>query len=175
MTDFEIAGNHFKLVCYSEIISAPEINQFLKDHHPAICLVDAQTIISVRQIKIAVMNALALQKSNQMQCKTIYLEILRCLSPDGRLSSAFKNLAITDKTTQAFGIMLDESSEIPQIPGLGPILDFQSFFDSYKPNFTLINKLYMITEDMLSVYSYEDIICSTLSIVASDLVRTHGS
>ena len=71
--------------------------------------------------------------------------------------------------------MLDESSEIPEIPGLGPILDFQSFFDSYKPNFTLINKLYMITEDMLSVYSYEDIICSTLSIVASDLVRTHGS
>lgn len=175
MSDLEIAGNHFKIACYSEIISSEEINQHLKENHPDICLVDAKTILSIRQIKTAVINALSLQKSEQMQCKSLNLELLRCFSPDGRLNSAFKNCAITESTKSAIGIILDTSKQIPDVPGLGQQVPLNEFFDNHKPDLDLINKLYMITEDMLKIYTYEDIICTTLSIVSSDLVRTHSS
>ena len=136
MSDLEIAGNHFKVACFSEIISSEEINQHLKEKHPDICLVDAKTVLNVRQIKTAVLNALAIQKSGQMQCNTINLELLRCFSPDGRLSSAFKNCAITNSTKSAVGIILDASKQIPDIPGLGQQVPLNEFFDNHKPDQT---------------------------------------
>ncbi|KAK8854052.1 hypothetical protein M9Y10_016602 [Tritrichomonas musculus] len=175
MSDLEIAGNHFKVSCYSEIISPSDINQYLKENHPDICLVDAKLITSIRQIKTAVINTLALQKSDQMQCKSINLELLRCFSPDGRLNSAFKFCAITETTKSAIGIILDASKAIPDVPGLGSQVPLNEFFDNHQPDYELINKLYMITDDMRKIYSYEDIICTTLSIVSSDLVRTHST
>lgn len=175
MSDLEIAGNHFKIVCYSEVLSSSDINQYLKENRPDICLVDARTIINVRQIKTAVLNALAVQKSDQMQCKSLNLELLRCFSPDGRLNSAFKYCAITDSTKTAIGIILDTSKQVPNIPGLGTSVTYNDFFDNHKPDYDLINKLYMVTEEMLNIYSYEDIICTTLSVVSSDLVRTHST
>ncbi|OHS94809.1 hypothetical protein TRFO_38993 [Tritrichomonas foetus] len=173
MSDFEVAGNHFKVACFTEVTSPTEINQFLKEKRPEICLVDAKIIISIRQIKVALLNALSLQKTNQMQCRTIYLEILRCLSPDGRLSGAFKNCAVTETTKSVIGISLSDS--IPEIPGLGKQIPVDEFFDNHQPDINFISKIFMINDDMLKIYSYEDIIVTTLAVVASDLVRTHSS
>ena len=172
MTDFEVAGNHFKVCCYPQITSPSEINHFLKENNPDICLVDAKIVISVRQLKIAVLNALALKKSNHMQCQTIYKEILRCLSPNGRLHCAFKNCAVTDSTKAVVGITLE--NYVPEVPGLGNKIGVDEFFDTNKVDLNLISKLFMINDEMLKVFSYEDIIVTTLAIVGSDLVRTHS-
>ena len=169
---FSDLGVTFRLFFFTDITDGDDIINYLKEKQPPVCLVDPATIISPKQIQIAVLNALGFQKQGKQEAKTIYLEVMRCLSPDARLSGAFKHLAFGKSSKAAIGITFED--EMPQIPGLQSAkqLSMDEFFDTVKPDLALINKIFSITDEMLRLHTYEEIITTTLAVAASDLVRT---
>ena len=97
------------------------------------------------------------------------MEFLRCLSPDGRLNGAMKSIVIQKDTTDVIAITFED--DFPQIPGLGDKIDFDTFIRKHKPDFSLIKKDFKITDDMLDNLTYEQIVITTLSVLASDLFK----
>jgi tRNA threonylcarbamoyladenosine modification (KEOPS) complex Cgi121 subunit len=172
MTDFALPGGRFRLYCFPELPSPTPILTFLKESQPNVCLIDPRTILSPLQIQVAVLNALSLQTQGKMEAKTIYLEILRCLSPDARLSGAFKYIAITATSTAALAVTFEET--LTPIPGLDGAVSADQFFGAWKPDLGLIRQIYMINDEALKTYSYEQIVVAALSIAASDLIRVHA-
>lgn len=170
MCDFEASDIHFHVYCYTNVTGSDEINNYLKANQPPICLVDAKIIICIKQIQVAVLNAVALQKSEKMQSKNVYMEILRCLSPDGRLSGAFKYCAVGKSSTDVIAITLE--NEMPKIPNLTNPISFEDFNQKPKADLPLVRKIFQITDEMLQMYSYEEIVMTTLAVTASDLVHT---
>jgi hypothetical protein len=79
-----------------------------------------------------------------MEVKTIYLEILRCMSPDPRFGGAFKHLAVGDTTTAKVAVTFEES--IPAIPGLGNPVPIDEFFAAPKID---ISQIYQVTDEIL--------------------------
>lgn len=167
---FQDAGVQFHLFCFPEVQSSEDALKFIKEQHPEVCMIDAATIISPKQIQIAVLNAVGFQKAGSMGANNIYLEIMRCLSPNARLEGAFKHITFGKSTKHAIAITLD--GMMPSIPGLGDPVDVAAFFEHVKPNIELVNKIFQVTEEMLKVYSYEEIIAATLAIACSNLIRT---
>lgn len=171
---FSDLGVTFRLFFFTDITSPDDIMACLKEKQPPVCLIDPSTIISPKQIQIAVLNALGFERQGKREAKTIYLEIMRCLSPDARLSGAFKHIAFGSKSKAAIAITFE--TEMPQVSGLenAKQLSMDEFFDQIKPDLALINKIFRITDDMLKLHSYEEIVTTTLAVAASDLVRTKG-
>jgi tRNA threonylcarbamoyladenosine modification (KEOPS) complex Cgi121 subunit len=172
MTEFEIPGGRFHLYCFPEIASPTPILEFIQKSQPPICLIDPRTIVSPLQIQVAVLNALSLQSQGKMGAKTIYMEILRCLSPDGRLTGAFKHISITATTTAVLVVTFEDS--LPPIPGLENPLSADEFFSMWKPDLPVIHQIYQITDEILKTYNYEQIVVAALAIAASDLTRIHA-
>jgi tRNA threonylcarbamoyladenosine modification (KEOPS) complex Cgi121 subunit len=165
----EVVGTKVGIYCFTEVTQNTDILNFLKEHQPPVTLVDAKTIVGLKQIQVAVLNALTFQKQGKMEAKNIYLEILRCLSPDARLGGAFKHIALNKMTERAIGITLE--SEMPEIPGLGGIVAVEEFFSNEMADLALVKEIFSITDESLKRYNYEDVIVTTLAIAASDLVR----
>lgn len=163
-------GAQFSIFCFTDIENAEEILQHIKENQPPVCLLDAETIISTKQIEVAVLNALGFEAQGKREAKTIYLEILRCLSPDARLAGAFKHIALSKTTKNVIAVTLEE--QMPEIPGLDKPTAIDKFFEIVKPNFGLVNKIFQINEEMLKLYSYEQIVTTTLAVAASNLIRT---
>lgn len=163
---------NFHVHYFVDVSSGEEINKYVKENQPNLCIFDASTIISSIQISQCVYNALETEKLGNMRSKSIYMEMLRCLSPDGRLSGAFKHIAVSASTKNAVVITFED--KIPEIPGIGKEVNESEFFAKNEPNFELINEIYQITNDMLKVYSHEEIILATLAITTTDLVRSRS-
>ena len=169
MFDFQAEQFPFKIACYEGITDPDEINGFIKKEHPPVALVDARQIISLAHIQVAVLNMRSLEARGKMQSKNIYLELLRCLSPDGRLNGALKSIAIQKDTTDVIAITFED--KMPDIPGLGEKIDFDSFIRKQKTDFSLIKKDFKITDEMLENFTCEQVVITTLSVLASDLFR----
>jgi tRNA threonylcarbamoyladenosine modification (KEOPS) complex Cgi121 subunit len=168
----DVLGTHVGVYCFSGVSQAESIIAFLKESQPPVCLVDAKSIVSPRQIQVAVLNALTFQKYGKMEAKNIYLEILRCLSPDARIGGAFKFIALGKETKDAIAITLEDL--MPKVPGLENLIDMDSFFADPRTDFVLVKKIFSVTDEMLKRYSYEQIVITTLAVAASELVRTRS-
>ena len=169
MFDFKAENFPFKIACYENIEDPDSINNFIKKEQPLVALIDARSIISLPHIQVAVLNTKAIESRGKMQSKNIYLELLRCLSPDGRLNGALKSIAIQKDTKDVIAVTFED--EIPKIPGLVEQIDFDSFIRKQKTDFNLIKKDYKITDEMLETFTYEQVVITTLSVLASDLFR----
>jgi tRNA threonylcarbamoyladenosine modification (KEOPS) complex Cgi121 subunit len=172
MAEFEIPGGVFRVYCFTVIPAVEEVIGFLKKSQPPVCLLDAKTVVSPLQLQVAVWNAVAMQRQDKMEAKTIYLEILRCMSPDARLGGAFKHLAVGSTTTAAVAVTFEDA--IPVIPGLGSPVPIDEFFAAPKVDLELVRQIYQVTDEMLQTFTYEQIVATTLTIAASDLIRTHA-
>lgn len=162
----------FHVHYFTNVTSGEAIDKFTKETKPKLSIFDGATIVSPHQIAQSVFNALETEKLGNMRSKTIYMEILRCLSPDGRLSGAFKHIIVTPNTKNAIVVTFED--EIPEIPGIGDEVDETTFFAKNEPDYERIRMIYQITDEMLKVYSYEQIILATLAITTTDLVRSHS-
>ncbi|KAH0788029.1 hypothetical protein GPJ56_008061 [Histomonas meleagridis] len=107
-----------------------------------------------------------------MRSKSIYMEILRCLSPDGRLSGALKHLIITDATKEIIVVTFEDG--IPTIPGIGEEVELNTFFSTHFIDYPHLREIFQINDEMLQAYTYEEIVLTTLAVISSDLVRSHS-
>jgi hypothetical protein len=172
MTAFDLPTARFRLFCFPHVPTPTPIVNFLKDAQLPACLFDPRTIVSPLQIEVAVLNALSLQAQGRMEARTLYLEVLRCLSPDARLAGAMRHLAITAETTAVLALTFEDA--LPEVPGLAGAVPADEFFAQWQPDIALIRRVYSVTDEMLAVYSYEQIVATTLTIAASDLIRVRG-
>ena len=170
MESFFAETQSFKIACFKHIEDAAALNSFLKSNHPPVCIVDGGLIVSIRQIQTAILNAISIRDQNKMQTKNIYLEIMRCLCPDGRLASALKYFNITEKTRSAVAITIEE--EMPSLPHLSEQCDINTFLQEDHVNHEVFRKIYYIDDRVLETYSYDDIACATIAAVSSDLLHT---
>lgn len=170
METIEAGPYHFNVICYNTIDDVEGLKSFLKEKQPPVCLVDSRVIVGKRQLMVSVHNACAIQAENRMFTKSIYLEILRCLCPDGRLQSALKYCTISSKTTSVVAITLED--QIPNVPFLSNPVSFDELFKTPRVDAPLFEQIYKVTEEMREIYTYEEIAVTTLSIIASDLLNT---
>ena len=169
MVEFFADKYKFKM-CYFENIGDPQtINDYIKANQPPVALIDARTIISLAHVQVAILNMRTIQERDQTQSKSIYLEILRCLSPDGRLNGALKFCAIQKDTTAVIAITFED--EFPSIPGLSDPKTFDQFLANPKTDFDKIKKAFKLSDAMLATYSHEQLVITTLSVLASGLHR----
>jgi len=169
MFDYEAEGTKFKLCCYYNLPNAEEISTYLKDNQPPLVLIDARMVVSIRQIKTAVYNALILEKSGKMQSKSVYLEIMRCLSPDGRLSSTLKYVTINVETKDVIALTLNDT--FPDVPGLSDPQPYNEEIAQTKIDYVVLRNIYRVTDEMLKFYTFEQIAINTNTIAVSDLVH----
>lgn len=166
---YQAGDTKFKVIVYKSVTDNEKIVSFIKETQPKLCLLDARCVISFAQIKLAVMTAIAAQRANRSQSKSLYVEILRCFSPDGRLGAAFQYFAFGNETKCAIAITLEDTFE--QIEGLGSPVPIESYNFQENADLKTIRDIFQITDDMLAVYTYEEIIMSTVSVLATDLMR----
>lgn len=169
MFDFTAEQFPFKLACFEGIEDPEAINNFIKEKQPQIALIDARQIISLSHVQVAVFNTRTHEQRDRMQSKNIYMELLRCLSPDGRLNGALKTIAVQKDTKDVIAITFED--KFPEVPGLKNPIEFEKFIKKEKTDFSLIKKEFKITDLMLETFTYEQIVISTLSTMASDFIR----
>ena len=168
----EVCGVKFNIFCFLNVSSPKDVDEYIKKNHPNICVLDGSLVVSVAHLSSGVLNAMSTQNMGFMRSKSIYMEILRCLSPDGRLSGALKHLVIKETTKEIVIITFEDS--IPNIPGIGEEVDVSTFFSNHSVDYSHLNEIFQIDDNMLHTYTHEEIILTTLAVVSSDLVRTHS-
>ena len=171
-SNMEVCGVKFNIFCFVNVSSPKDVDDYIKNKHPNLCVLDGSLVVSVSHLSSGVLNAISTQKMGVMRSKSIYMEILRCLSPDGRLSGALKHLVITENTTEI--VIITFESNIPVIPGIGDEIDVDTFFSSHSVDYSHLREIFQIDDNMLHTYTYEEIILTTLAVVSSDLVRSHS-
>ena len=169
MFDFTIESIPFKVYCYENIEDPDQLNEYIKKERPPLALIDGRQIISLAHLQIAVLNTKSLESRGKMQSKNIYLELLRCLSPDGRLNGALKTIAVQKDTKDVIAVTFED--KMPEIPGLVNPTDLDTFIGKKKTDFASIKETFKITDEALENFTYEQCVITTLSVLASDLFK----
>ena len=169
MFDFESDDIYFKLAFYPNIIDPDGINERLKSLQPDLLLIDAKSFISLKQIQFAVLNAKNFEQKNKMVSKNIYFEVIRCLSPDGRLNGGFKFCGINSKTQSIVALTFEK--DFPDNLGLPQPLSIEELILNPQTDLNIVKKHYKITDEMLKSFTIEQIVISTNSISVSDLIH----
>jgi EKC/KEOPS complex subunit CGI121/TPRKB len=84
---------------------------------PNCTILDRSRIISQFQLQMACTKAFLNLSQNRMKSRSIYTEILLCLSPSNSISDAFKNFGLSANTKDIFVLLDCNSSSLGQVNG----------------------------------------------------------
>lgn len=169
MTEYNVEDIKFKIQCYKTVKNVHQIINKIRDDPPKVTLFDSRIILSLSQIQSAIFMAKFLESNGKMQSKNLYIEILRMVSPDCRIEAALKLCNINEGTKSVVAVTLEDS--FPVIEGLEDPVSFETFMQEPGIDYDYIKSGYRITDDVLKVYTYEQILQEAQAVTVSGIVR----
>ncbi|KAL6262261.1 EKC/KEOPS complex subunit TPRKB-like [Pogonomyrmex barbatus] len=172
MDDYSIeldqeTGFHCSLHLFTNIVNTSEIREKLIAGKLRCCMAKASLITDVFQIVVAANKAALNAHRDRLITKTVYTEILFCLSMSKNISRSLIEFGISDNDKDILVILLHKPSEeqamleeiLTSVKGKKvPISKIQEF-----TNVDLVKKTYKIDKDELRASSLTDAVVSRIS------------
>ncbi|XP_012233804.1 EKC/KEOPS complex subunit TPRKB-like [Linepithema humile] len=159
-------GLHCTLLLFTNVTNISKVREKIIIGKLHCCVVKASLISDAFQAVVAANKAAVNAKQNRLITRTVYTEILYCLSMSKNISRSLTDYGISNSDKNILVILihkLDEEQPILEVLGSIkgeriPISRIQEFTDV-----NLIKKTYKIDEDELCVSSLTDAIVSRIS------------
>lgn len=163
----DVTGKSVSLYLYKNVENIQEVfDKILKKELPC-CILKANLILEPFHIVVAANKAAINEKFNQLVTKSLYSEVIFCLSISKNISQSLTTFGITKDSKDILVVLIYEPNEkstqeklvFESIKGeLLPITKLSNFSD-----IELIKKTYKIEKDELSVSSLINSIVSRIS------------
>lgn len=152
---------------FANVTNTPEIREKLVAGKLRCCVAKASLITDVHQVVVAANKAALNAKRNKLITRTVYTEVLFCLSTSKNISRSLAEFGISDSNKNILVILIhklgEEQAMLEEVLGSVkgeriPISRLNEFTDV-----NLIKKTYKIGEDELRVSSLADTVISRIS------------
>lgn len=80
-----------------------------------VCLVSSRVVVDPFQLQVAIALAVASRSSGQMKTKSIFAEILYCMSPSTSIIDSFKKFGVSERDSTLIAIIFDKGENIEDL------------------------------------------------------------
>lgn len=163
----EISGKQLNIYLYKNVENIEDIHKKLLNKELPCCIIKANLVLDPFQIAVAANKAVLNLKYKQMITKSLFTEVIYCLSTSRNISQSLATFGITSDTKNILVVTICDVQEKESVQKLIfssikgdriPISKLSEFSD-----LDLIEKHYKIDEDELKMSSVLDSIVSRVS------------
>lgn len=163
----EFTGKQLSVYLYQNVDNIKEIHKKLISKELPCCVIKANLVIDPFQIAVAANRAVLNEKYGQMVTRSLFTEVIYCLSTSKNISQSLENFGISNDTKNILVVLIQNDQEKETIEKLIfasikgerlPIDRLPEFSDA-----TLIKKMYKIDAEEAKVSTLLDSIISRIS------------
>ncbi|XP_077565586.1 EKC/KEOPS complex subunit TPRKB [Stigmatopora nigra] len=154
-------------ILFKDVKNAADLRKNAIDGEIQGALINPTMLLSPFQVLVAANKAVHLQKMNKMKTKSLFSEIIFNLSPNNKISEAFKTFGISDSDNCVLVVLVHDKDEsqlradiTTKVDGLQiPVDEMTSFSNVEK-----IKKLYKVTPEEEECGTLQDAIICRMAI-----------
>ncbi|XP_014205326.1 EKC/KEOPS complex subunit Tprkb [Copidosoma floridanum] len=162
----DLTGKQLSVHLFSNVQNIEEIHEKLMTKELACCIIKAQLVLDPFQIAVAANKAALNEKYKQLITRTLYTEVIYCLSTSKNISQSLTTFGISNEVKDIVVVQIYDTSEKKALEKLIDSVKGQRVPVSKLPEFSnvdLIKKTYKIDNEELKVSSLLDSVVSRIS------------
>ncbi|XP_022704684.1 EKC/KEOPS complex subunit Tprkb-like [Varroa jacobsoni] len=100
---------------FEDVTNTKELLAKAKSGDLNVCLVSSRVVVDPFQLQVAIALAVASRSSGQMKTKSIFAEILYCMSPSTSIIDSFKKFGVSERDSTLIAIIFDKGENIEDL------------------------------------------------------------